>query len=311
MKTASVIGSTSPLGVFLVKKLADKDFGVTATFRSAGLIPDEWTDNETIKTLELDLNDSLDEKAFSSDTIIWLAHLGAGRDNAAEVDINLRSFDRALKVIRPDKTRRIIFVSSGGSVYGPQENVPIREYQERHPLSSYGNAKRVIEDRLLEFGSSSSISTAILRPGNIYGFESPERATKGVVGAFLRALDSGSKFTLIHGGETVRDFIHVDDVCEAVTLAVESNDAHVVWNVATGTGHTIMGVLQMILAHSGRSMPETDDVENYSSDVLVNVLSPERIYADAGWRAQIDLKTGLKTTVNEWQLARRYQSLTI
>ena len=311
MKTVSVIGSTSPLGVFLVKKLADKDFGVTATFRSAGLIPDEWADNEAIKTLELDLNDSLDEKAFSSDTIIWLAHLGAGRDNAAEVDINLCAFEKALKVIRPDKTRRIVFVSSGGSVYGPQENVPIREDHERHPLSSYGKAKRAIEDRLLEFGRTSGVSTAILRPGNIYGFESPDRSTKGVAGAFLRALDLGSRFTLIHGGETVRDFIHVDDVCEAVTLAADSNDEDVVWNVATGTGHTIMDVLQMILAHSGRSMPETNDVDNYPSDVLVNVLSPERIYDDTGWRAQIDLESGLRSTVNEWQLARRFQTFTI
>jgi len=307
MKQISVIGATSPLGVHLVSKLVNEGLSVMASFRSLDRVPDKWTDIHLITPINLDLKEPHDSVAFKSDVIVWLAHLDAGRDNAFEIDTNLRAFDNCLKNIDRSLTKKIVFVSSGGSVYGPQDSIPIKEDQERRPISSYGKAKLALENRLLEFAGSIEVDVAILRPGNIYGFESPDRFSKGVVGAFLRSLDNGSRFTLIHGGNTVRDFIHVDDVCDAIFSAVNCPRGRIVWNVSTGIGHRISEVLDMIQQITGGRMPELNSIENYASDVLISVLSPELIRSESGWSAKIDLGTGIAATVKNWQSATKSQ----
>jgi UDP-glucose 4-epimerase len=301
MKHVSVIGATSPLGVHLVPKLVSDGYPVAASFRSFDLLPTGWNDDPSIKPVKLDLREEGGSDVFSAEIVIWLAHLDAGRDNAREVEANLNAVENFLAHVDASRTRRIVFVSSGGSVYGPQEVVPIKEDQERRPLSSYGKAKMAIEDRLIEFASSTRVDAAILRPGNIYGFESPFRFSKGVTGAFLRSLDAESPFTLIHGGRTTRDFVHVDDVCDAILLAAKSERANVVWNISTGVGHSVTDVLDLILEATGKQMPEIVHRENYDSDVLVSVLSPERMKTEANWTARIDLETGISTTIKEWR----------
>jgi len=131
MKQISVIGATSPLGVHLVSKLVNEGLSVMASFRSLDRVPDKWTDIHLITPINLDLKEPHDSVAFKSDVIVWLAHLDAGRDNAFEIDTNLRAFDNCLKNIDRSLTKKIVFVSSGGSVYGPQDSIPIKEDQER------------------------------------------------------------------------------------------------------------------------------------------------------------------------------------
>jgi UDP-glucose 4-epimerase len=301
MNQISVIGATSPVGVHLVPKLVSDGYTVAASFRSFDLLPVDWNDDAAITSVKLDLREEGDSEAFAAETVVWLAHLDAGRENIRETQANLNAFENFLSKVDRSRTRRIVFVSSGGSVYGPQDVIPIKEDQERHPLSSYGRAKMALEDRLLDFGGSTDVEVAILRPGNIYGFESPHRFSKGVTGAFLRALDSSGPFTLIHGGETKRDFIHIDDICDAILLAVKSNGKRIVWNVSTGIGHRTMDVLELILKATGKSMPELIHRENYEADVLTSVLSPGRMRGEANWEAKIDLETGISKTADAWQ----------
>ena len=307
MKQVSVIGATSPLGVHLVSKLVGEGFDVTASFRLPDRIPDGWQQVSAITPVRLDLTEESDSEAFKNKVIVWLAHLDAGRDNAFEVEANLNAFENFLINDNPSLTKKIVFVSSGGSVYGPQGSIPIAEDQERRPISSYGKAKLALENKLLEFGRSAGVKVAILRPGNIYGFESPFRFSKGVVGAFLRSLDNKRSFTLIHGGNTVRDFVYVDDVCDAILLSINQAGDRIIWNISTGVGHTVNEVLKTILRQTGNRMPEVVHLENYNSDVLVSVLSPERIKQEAGWNSKINLEIGISKTVKNWQAALRSQ----
>jgi UDP-glucose 4-epimerase len=311
MKHISVIGATSPLGVHLVSKLVGEGFNVTASFRLSDRIPNEWHQVSLISPVCLDLTDAQDSAAFKSDIIVWLAHLNASRDNIFEVDVNLTAFENFLRNVDSSLSKKIIFISSGGSIYGPQNSIPIAEDQERRPISSYGKAKLALENRLLDFGRTNGIKIAILRPGNIYGFESPFRFSKGVVGAFLRSLDNKSSFTLIHGGNTVRDFVYVDDVCEAILLSIQKSEEQIIWNVSTGVGHTINDVLDKILRHTGEPMPKLVQLDNFDSDVLINVLSSERIKRESSWIAKTDLETGVFKTVKKWQTALRSHIQTV
>ena len=297
MNEISVIGATSPLGIDLVRLLADDGYRVQASFRSAERVPDLWREHSSITTQRLDLNDQGELAVFCTKTIVWLAHLEQGRFNDQEIETNLLAFDTFLSQVDILQVEKIVFVSSGGSVYGEPDELPISEDHSLKPLSSYGKAKIAMERRLSEFATKTDTATAIIRPGNIYGFTDPNNDHKGIVAAFLNSIRTGAPFTRIHNGKTVRDFIHVDDVCRAIIAAVENNQRRIVWNVATANGNSIADVIDMIQNQTGLDLPAFIDVENYSSDVSSNILAIDRITAESDWRPQIVLENGIAATV--------------
>jgi UDP-glucose 4-epimerase len=300
MQGIEVIGATSPLGVGLVERLSVAGNPIDCIYRDPKRLPTSWCSDPRITLTKLDLDRPFERSSERKGTIIWLAHLDAGRSNANETASNLEAFEQFLSTIDPAVTRKFIFVSSGGSVYGNARSLPIGEEHPRYPISSYGRAKKELEDRLRAFGKDTDIRIAILRPGNIYGFERPERSCKGVVNAFLRSIVDGSEFSLVHGGKTIRDFVHVDDVCDAIVAAIESEKEEVVWNVATGIGTRTIDVLEKIIEISGERMPRVREIENYPTDVTSNVLSIDRICVESSWESKVELSAGLSLMLRNW-----------
>lgn len=301
MKKICVIGATSPLGTLLVGRLAEVGHAIKATYRDHASIPEEWKGLPSVEPVELELTEGT-VTDLSADVIVWLAHIDAGRSNRDEPAVNIRALGRVLETSPRLSMKKLVLISSGGSVYGPASELPIPEDHERMPISSYGLAKRGMEDLVMAFGRAHGAGTAILRPGNIYGFERPGRRTKGVVGAFLKTLAEGEPFTLVHGGRTVRDMIHADDVCETIELAIDSEEREIVWNVGTSVGTSIREVLDLVTRTAGVRMPEMAEIENYDTDVLQNILSTERIREATGWTAGIGLESGISRTLLHWPL---------
>jgi UDP-glucose 4-epimerase len=155
-----------------------------------------------------------------------------------------------------------------------------------------------MEAALIEFGKDSETRTAIIRPGNIYGFDSP--CEKGIVGAFLGSILRQTPFTLIDKGRTIRDFIHVDDVCHAIDCAIMSDRPDIIWNAGTGVGTSVSDLLGLISAIGGFGMPPINNVENYASDVKANILNIDRIAVEAGWAPEIDLQSGVAKVIADW-----------
>ncbi len=304
MKEICIIGATSSLGINLVSLLAERGYKVFAAFRTESRLPEAWRDNPSIIPQKLDLTAQTDFADFCRETVVWLAHLDQGRFNERETEVNLAPFENFLAQTQHSPTEKFVFISSGGSVYGEPQFLPITETHPRRPLSSYGKAKCAMEDKLLEFGEKTKLKTAIIRPGNIYGFENPHRPSKGIVAAFLNAIQTKTSFTLIHKGQTVRDFVHVADVSRAILTAIESPQKEIVWNVATEKGTTAAEVLKMILEKSGFEKPAINDIENFSSDVGANILSIERITNESVWTPQISLEEGISRTIENWRRAK-------
>jgi UDP-glucose 4-epimerase len=303
MKEISIIGATSSLGINLVSLLAANDYKVFAAFRDERRVPEAWRENPSVVLQNLDLSRETDFAGFCRERVVWLAHLEQGRFNERETEVNLAPFENFLNQTRQSPTGKFVFVSSGGAVYGEPLFLPITEEHSRNPLSSYGKAKRALEDKVFEFTGKTGLKTAVIRPGNIYGFENPQRASKGIVAAFLAAIRDRQPFTLIHRGQTVRDFIHVEDVSRAILAAIESPQKEIVWNVATEKGTTAREILEMILEKSGFEKPAFNDVENFSSDVGANILSIGRITSESDWRPQITLEKGISRTIENWKRA--------
>src|SRR5205814_288267 len=106
---------------------------------------------------KLDLSEEIDFTDAARETVIWLAHLEQGRFNERETEVNLKPFENFLEQAQNSPVEKFIFVSSGGSVYGEPQFLPITEEHPRNPLSSYGKAKRAMEDKLLEFARNTNL----------------------------------------------------------------------------------------------------------------------------------------------------------
>jgi UDP-glucose 4-epimerase len=303
MEQISIIGGTSPLGIDLAIHLAGLGRRVIASFRDPSRIPSQF--DSRIDTAQLDLTENADFAPFLSKgvSVVWLAHLNQGRFNAQEAGTNTAAFERFLNAAAGSNIEQIVFISSGGSVYGEPRELPVTEDHPLAPLSSYGRAKAAMERLLAERMSSERVRTAILRPGNIYGFSDPNRDHKGIVAAFLKSITSSAPFTLIHDGRTVRDFIHVGDVVRAIAVAIDSPRENVVWNVATGTGSATGEVIARVREIIGLAMPEVHHISNFTSDVEQNILSIGRITEQSDWRPSTSLDEGLERTVRAYLAA--------
>lgn len=296
-QTISVIGGTSPLGIDLVRFLAGEGVKVAASYRDVGRVASDIVLHSNVVAVSLDLTQPFVSDQLYCKTVVWLAHVGQGRFNSEEVAANLAALDAFLISPEIEDVEKFIFVSSGGSVYGTPEKLPITEAHKLTPLSSYGKAKAAMEQRLTMFSQDSGIDLAILRPGNIYGFSDPNNDVKGIVAAAIDAIKRDKKFPLIHAGKTIRDYIHVDDVIDAIILAAENKAKNIVWNVATGVGTSVAGIIEKISRASGRKLENIEHIKNYASDVESNILSIKRIKRESDWRPTISLDDGIDRIV--------------
>jgi UDP-glucose 4-epimerase len=217
-------------------------------------------------------------------------------DPALEVIGNLLPLSRLLECATEFPGRRIVYLSSGGTIYGDQgeqatESTPLR------PRSYYGAAKAAAEAMLHACASTSDWSAISLRPSNLYG--PGQRVTKGfaiVPTLFDRASD-GEPFEIWGDGSIVRDYCYIDDLLDAIVLAIgaDASEAFRVYNVASGSTASILELIRACEKASGKVI---HSVFKSARGVDVARVSPrpERIANELGWKARVDLATGLQRT---------------
>jgi UDP-glucose 4-epimerase len=200
--------------------------------------------------------------------------------------VNVLGMRRVIDAARASDAR-VVFLSSGGAVYG--ETAGASEDSLPAPKSYYATHKYVAE-RYLEF---SGVSYANVRLANVYGPGQRKDLEGGVVAIFADALRSGGEISIHGSGTQSRDFVHVGDVAEAVSL-LASSPLQGTWNVGTGVSVSVrelLGMLEGILGPAHR----IDSGPPREGDVQSSRLIVDRIRADLGWRPGTDLATGLRT----------------
>lgn len=293
VNSIGIVGATSGLGVSLVRLLSQFGNNIHVGYRHRDRILEAWRADKSITCHQIDMDAPESLQAVCKETLVWLAHREQGRFNENEVELNLRPFEAALKSAHRFGVRKAILISSGGSVYGEPLTLPISEDHQLVPLSSYGKAKKALEQRLFLYGALSDLDVSVIRPSNIYNTGPLSERSKGVINSFQNSLHNGEPFMLLGEGKSVRDFIHVDDVSRAIVCAIQSARNEIIWNVGTSVGHSIADILGMILSATGRKKPEILHLPSFSTDVSRNVLSIERIRKESGWRPQITIEEGI------------------
>ena len=230
---------------------------------------------------------------------------GSNEDPIYDVNTNVVGTLQLLNAMIFRKVGRIVFISSGGTVYGNPLYLPIDELHPTNPLVSYGVTKLTIEKYLQLYEREHGIVAISLRVANPYGERQRVETAQGAVGVFLHRSISNLPIDIWGDGSVNRDYIHISDVANAFSKAIFYNGAKRVFNVSSGVGTSLNDVIREIECALNKNVV-CNYLEKRDFDVPVNILSNELVRREFNWSPAVSLQLGIKITA-DWmkkQLAR-------
>lgn len=194
------------------------------------------------------------------------------------------------------KIKKVIFISSGGTVYGTPHAVPVPEDSPTDPLCSYGICKLAIEKYLFLFKQLHNLDFVVLRPSNPFGPRQNPHGIQGVIPVFLGKIIRNEPLQIWGSGDVVRDYLYVEDLADAVYRAIVQTTASQVFNIGSGTGHSLNGLIKIISGVVGRDVPVSYSKPR-SFDISEIYLDIHRAEAELGWLPLTSLEDGLSRTL--------------
>jgi UDP-glucose 4-epimerase len=220
-------------------------------------------------------------------------------DTVYDAETNLVGTLRMIDLALRHGVKRIVFVSSGGTVYGTPRQVPIREDHATDPLCAYGITKLAIEKHLELARVLHGLEYTVLRLANPYGERQRPEASQGAVAVFLGKALKNEAIEVWGDGSVVRDFIYIGDVVAALLAASRGGATEQrVFNIGSGRGNSVTEVLECIGACLGRR-PQVHYLPARVFDVPVNVLDIARAREHLAWAPGVDLLAGVSRSA-EW-----------
>jgi UDP-glucose 4-epimerase len=193
--------------------------------------------------------------------------------------------------------RRVVFASSGGTIYGRPAQLPIPETHPTRPLNSYGLTKLVIESYIALYSETSGLDHVILRISNPFGPYQRFRKGQGLVPNVIAHLLDETPVPIYGDGMDQRDYVFIDDVCTAFQAALFHRDAvRQTLNIGSGTGSSVLDVLGIMESLLHRPIPRRS-VQGRSTDVARSILDIGRAKVVLGWAPQVSLTSGLQRTL--------------
>lgn len=217
-------------------------------------------------------------------------------DPVYDVQSNVVGTLQMLNAMVERKIPRIVFISSGGTIYGNPVYLPIDEAHPTDPQVSYGVTKLAIEKYLLIYERMHGICPLILRVANPYGERQRVETAQGVIAAFIDHVLRKQAVEIWGDGTVTRDFLHVEDVAEAFARAIHYRGAERVFNISSGEGVSVNRLIEVLERVVGRPVNKIYK-QARTFDVQVSVLSNERARQHLGWVPRIGLDEGIARTV--------------
>jgi UDP-glucose 4-epimerase len=216
-------------------------------------------------------------------------------DPLFDARVNVLGTINVLEGARRANVRRIVFVSSGGAVYGEQEAFPAPESHPTNPVSPYGVGKRAGELYAFFYQAEYQIPFVAFRYANVYGPRQDPHGEAGVVAIFTGRMLRGEPVTVNGDGKQTRDYVYVGDVARANLLALE-RDCFGPVNIGTGIETDVNVLARLLLeATGGRSAVQHGPAK--AGEQRRSVIDCRRAATELGWRPEVALAEGLGRTV--------------
>lgn len=231
------------------------------------------------------------------DTVIHLVHSTkpacSMRDIPHDIVSNLPASVRLMQAVADSKVGRMIFVSSGGTVYGIPRYLPMDEDHPTNPICSYGITKLAIEKYLGMFSALNPLFSGItLRLSNPYGPLQPGNTGQGVIAHFLHSIRLGRPLEIWGDGSITRDFMHIDDVLRAISQTLDHGLGSGVYNLGSEQGVSINKIITVMRSVTGREVIVKHH-PGRTIDIPHVVLCTAKFRQAVNWRPEVSLEAGI------------------
>ena len=293
MSYTLVIGGNGFIGKYVCDLLLSRNKKVVCVGRSVApqvRCRQHW---EYVSINEVKLENIIKEGV----EIIDLAYSTSPSVNSADflsdlftnVKFSLDIFNESLK----KGVKKIVIVSSGGTVYGNHGNVSIKEYFNQSPVSPYGIVKSTIEQYAFMYFNNYKLPINVVRPSNAYGVEQKTTTGQGFIAAVKRSLMSGKDIQIYGDTGSVRDYIHVKDVASGIINVLEKGVLGEAYNVSTGIGTSNFDIINYFKEYT-EITNEICFLPKRQFDVQTNILDNKKLYDLSLWKPTVSLRQGIK-----------------
>lgn len=298
---ALVIGGNGFIGSHLVDKLIGRGDEVVVFDlyeRRYEPIPSQ------VHFIRGDLNQAylIREALTGVDIVFHLAwatiHEVSNQDPAADVTTNLIPTIHLLEACRQADIHRVIFTSSGGTIYGPARKWPIPETHPQNPINAYGITKLAVEKYLQMFKHLYGLDYVIFRPSVPYGPRQNPLARQGAVAVFLHRVARGLPITIWGDGSVTRDYFYISDLAEALIASAEREfDEYHIFNIGGAEEVSLLQLLSLVeKTVDKRAHVEFSPARSF--DVPRIVLDTHLARQELDWQPKVPLARGLAQTWN-------------
>lgn len=301
MTKCIIFGGSGFIGSHLARRLNEDGYEVSVFGNSRGNLLDEEIEHKRIRFIKGDFQDNsavmeaLEDIDYVFHYISTTTPVTATEDPIYDIESNIISSVRLFQACLKKNAEKIIFSSSGGTIYGAPTILPVKETDHCNPINPYAIGKLTIEKYLQYFNYLYGIEYKILRYSNPYGEGQNPDGKQGVIPIFLNKIRHDERPVIYGDGSAIRDYIYIQDAIDATLEIMREKTNLNIFNVGHGEGTSILELIEEISQITGKKIfPEfREGSPTYLSRIILDI---SRIKQETGWMPVIELNEGIKRT---------------
>lgn len=292
-----VLGGNGFIGKYIVDRLSLENEVVVADFNI-----EQKAENGNVIYKKLDFVSCMDFSEYleNIDVVVHLISTIGPSDKTEtinkEISENIFPTIRLLEDMVKYNTKKIIFISSGGTIYGEHTVDRICEDEIKNPICNYGILKELIEKYLYLYRTYYNIDYKVIRLSNPYSDMVKKGKKQGIIPILIDQISNGEEVKIWGDGEDIRDYIYIDDAIDAILRIIAYEGNETTFNVGTGIGYSIHDLLQ-IIQNKLELKSEIKYVDGRKCDVKNNVLNIDKIKKEIGWEPTTSLEQGIEKVI--------------
>ncbi len=295
-----VIGGTGFIGKHLVTRLVKEGVRVTVLGRKA-LVPGSLPPGVTYIAGDFGSLELIRPLVANHQNIIHLAYATVPNTSfenpLGDLMQNLAPAVQLFQEVA-ECDRRLVLVSSGGTIYGEAQMIPISEDHPKHPISPYGVTKQTLERYAYLYAATHGLRVTCLRPANPYGEGQLPFTGQGFIATAMMLAMRGQAVQVFGPHGSIRDYLYVGDLIDAIIRVLDAEHSGQTYNVGSGIGRSNLDVLtamRPLLAELGKKVQIIHQPERVF-DVRVNILDSGNLSRRTGWKLGVGFEEGLLRT---------------
>ena len=305
MSTIAVFGANGFIAQNLIRELLKNPENSILAFGNYSTKPNPFRGIEKVKIYNgnfLVMDDI--EEFMNLQQIDFVFHListtvpaSSDKNPYYDIETNVKSSIKLFEMCVEKKVKKVVFISSGGTVYGDAGDDKISETHVTQPISPYGIGKVTIEHFLRYFKATKNMNYIVYRLANPYGPLQNLYAKQGIIPIFMRKIMEDETITIYGDGSMQRDYIYIDDVTRMIVGSFEKNNKYSEYNIGSSKGTSIMQILEGIekITQKKASIVFQDAPASF---VKFSALDTKRFTDEFNIRPSVELEEGLEEMLN-------------